>query len=61
MERTGKLAVLTVEGEGTVVDRNEGFSIGARSVLNLHQDLSKFYVGGVPDTAKVLSKFSSLV
>lgn len=53
IERTGRMAILTVEGEGHVVDKTEGFSGGSKSVLNLHQDLSKFYIGGVPDVAKV--------
>jgi hypothetical protein len=55
--RTGRLLTLSVTSEGTVGKHNTStvsvLMDGSRQVLNLHQNVSRFYIGGVPDSSTV--------
>ena len=52
-ERTGKLLRLRVETEGAEAVESETPSSGSKSLLNLHQEQSRLYVGGVPTSFRV--------
>lgn len=53
VERTNKIATLTVETENETPDRQRVVASGTDSLLNLDQDASKIYIGGVPSPYKV--------
>lgn len=44
---------MVIETEGQNPSETTGVSPGTASVFNLHQDVSKFYIGGVPESAKL--------
>ncbi len=54
IERTGKSIRFRISSDTTGgSDEKRDTVAGPKSVLNLHQTLSKFYVGGVPESASV--------
>ncbi|VDP30972.1 unnamed protein product [Soboliphyme baturini] len=53
VERIGKLATLTITTEGQKDDKTEVFSRGSTSILNLIQNASKIFVGGVPSSVQL--------
>lgn len=57
VERTGKLLTMTVLSEGTETtwenETTTGVITGQKQILHLNQEVSKFYIGGVPDAARV--------
>jgi hypothetical protein len=61
--RIGKLLQMAVTREGDqgtpVTENVEGVAVGRRQVLNLHQNISKFYIGGVPDSAAVSLQYKT--
>uniref|UniRef100_A0A914WZ73 Uncharacterized protein n=1 Tax=Plectus sambesii TaxID=2011161 RepID=A0A914WZ73_9BILA len=53
VERTGKATSLSVDAENEQTVKSQGVVPGSKSVLNLHQEFSKLYVGGVPGHARM--------
>jgi len=60
-DRTGKVGTLTLRKQGPLgqveEEKRTGESPGTFTVLELDQDSSRFYVGGVPATANVSPSF----
>ncbi|KRZ28597.1 Laminin-like protein epi-1 [Trichinella pseudospiralis] len=59
VERVGKLLTLTVSTDHEPDESVEVFSRGTKSILNLHQNDSKLFVGGVPDSVQLPPSVSS--
>ncbi|KRZ88222.1 Laminin-like protein epi-1 [Trichinella sp. T8] len=53
VERVGKLLTLRVSTDHEPDESVEVFSRGTKSILNLHQNDSKLFVGGVPDSVQL--------
>ena len=60
-DRTGKVGTLTLRKQDPLgqveEEKKTGESPGTFTVLELDQDSSRFYVGGVPSTANVSPSF----